>query len=314
MSDKTQRRVDAAEQYLAAKCFELALTDDCKLSLAGTSLRQATLPLALAAAQIALNEQPLTLRGLFYRVVSAGLLPSTDKKHYAAFGNLMMKLRENEFVPFEWLTDGVRQTLKSSSWTGLVDFADTVRDCYRRDFWSDLPDYIHVFCEKDAIAGVLQPATEEFDVALSPIRGYVSASFAHQIAMTWSHINKPIHAFFFGDFDASGFDLERDLKDKLQRYSGKSFTWERLGVNAEDFAAFDLLPLAPKESDRRCPKFVAEHGSECAEIDAVPSNELRRRVREAIEQYVDHERWQKLVNVERMERETWQQTIAGLGS
>lgn len=313
MTTLTQR-VQAAEQVLLASGYNLTLTEESKLGAASLGLRSATLPIALAAAQIALEEQPLTLRGLFYRVVSAGLLPSTDAKHYSAFGRLMSTLRERGFVPFEWIVDGVRQTLKPSSWSGLSDFADTVRDCYRRDFWADLPDYVHVFCEKAAIAGVLQPVTAEFDVSLSPLRGYSSLSFVHEIAAQWNNIAKPIHAFYLGDFDPSGFDIEADLKTKLSRYCNQSFTWQRLGVNAEDFAEFELLPLAAKTSDMRCNKFVAAHGSECAEIDALPSTELRRRVRESIELFVDHDRWQNLVLVENLERETWQATLAGLGS
>ena len=217
-------------------------------------------------------------------------------------------------MPFEWITDGLRVTRKTNSWSGLADFADAVRDCYRKDFWSDLPDYVHVICEKDAIAGTLQPVTDEFDVALSPIRGYSSKSFAHQIGMLWRDIEKPISVFFLGDFDPRGFDLERDIKSKLERYSGKTFSWERLGINANDFAAFDLLPLAAKKGDKCYPKFLAAHGERCAEIDALPSTELRRRVRDAIEQYVDQDRWQALLRVEQLEKETWQATLARLGS
>ena len=268
----------------------------------------------MAAAQIALEENPLTLRGLFYRVVSAGRLPSTDCKHYAALGRILTTLREAEIVPFRWLVDSVRMTLKPSSWSGLQDFAETCREAYRKDFWSELPDYVHVFCEKDAIAGVLQPVRKEFDVPLSPIRGYASVSFAHEVAATWNDIEKPIHAFYLGDFDPSGFDLERDLIAKLTRYCRRPFTWERLGVNAADFNEFDLLRLKPKDTDRRYRKFVATHGQDCAEVDAIPSTELRRRVRDAVEQYIPQDKWASLLHVEQLERETWQQTLAGLGS
>ena len=275
MANGTRPRINSAQQRLADIGFELELSEQSQQNIAETGMRGTTLPIAMAAAQIALEENPLTLRGLFYRVVSAGLLPSTDRKHYAALGRILTTLREAGIVPFHWLVDSVRSTLKPSSWSGLQDFAETVRRAYRKDFWSELPDYVHVFCEKDAIAGVLQPVTSEFDVALSPIRGYASVSFAHEIAATWSDIEKPIHAFYLGDFDPSGFDLERDWIAKLTRYCHRPFTWERLGVNAADFNEFDLLPLKPKETDRRYRKFVATHGRDCAEVDAIPSTELR---------------------------------------
>ena len=89
-------------------------------------------------------------------------MPSTDQCHYAALGRIVTRLREAHVLPFQWIVDSIRSTLKPSSWSGLDDFADAVRDAYRRDFWASLPDYVHVIVEKDAMAGVLQPVTREF--------------------------------------------------------------------------------------------------------------------------------------------------------
>ena len=165
----------------------------------------------------------------------------------------MTKLRNSGCLPFRWIVDNLRNTMKPSSWSGLDDFLQTVRSAYRKDFWARLPEYVHIFCEKDAIAGVLSPVTQEFDVALSPIRGYASISYAHEIADEWNAIHKPIHAYYLGDFDPSGFDLERDLREKLNRYYGREFSWTRLGVNESDFEAFDLIPLKAKSN---CPCFI----------------------------------------------------------
>jgi hypothetical protein len=143
-------------------------------------------------------------------------------------------------------------------------------------------------------------------VALSPIRGYVSLSFAHEIAETWNRITKPIFAYYLGDFDPSGFDLERDVREKLTRYCNWPFNWVRLGVNAEDLDAFNLIPLEPKVKDRRYRAFVGRHGHQCAELDALPATELRRRVRDAIESHIPQGAWERLRETEQLEKETWQ--------
>ena len=284
--------------------WDPTLTDESYDNIIASGLRSKNLPLAFVATQLALEEHPITLRGLMYRVVSAGWLPSTDHQHYARLGRVMTALREAGVVPFHWIVDNVRSTDKPSSWAGLADFADTVRRAYRKDFWAQLPEYVHVIAEKDAIAGVLAPVTREYDVALSPIRGYVSLSFAHEIAQTWNRIAKPVFAYYLGDFDASGFDLERDVRDKLTRYCNRPFEWQRLGVNRDDFAAFNLIPLEAKTQDKRYARFVAAHGDECAELDALPATELRRRVEEAITAHIDQERWGRLMDVERLEKES----------
>jgi hypothetical protein len=166
----------------------------------------------------------------------------------------MGSLREQGIVPFTWLVDHIRSTLKPSSWAGLAHFADTCRDAYRLDFWARLPRYVHVFCEKDAMAGVLSPVTREYDVALSVIRGYTSLSFAHEIAETWNQIEKPIFAYYLGDHDPSGLDLERDLREKLTRYCTAPFNWERLAVRPDDFER--RAPCArAKGTDTRTQRF-----------------------------------------------------------
>ena len=74
--------------------------------------------------------------------------------------------------------------------------------------------------------------------------------------------------------------------------------------------AFDLIPLNPKKTDSRYRRFVAEHGSRCAELDALPATELRRRVEEEIAAHIDLAQWERLREVERLEKET----VAALAS
>jgi hypothetical protein len=217
--------------------------------------------------------------------------------------------------------DHVRATLKPSSWSGLADFMDAVRESYRKDFWASLDHYVEVFVEKDAIAGTIQPITREYDVPLHVCRGYSSVSFAGEIAGQWAEIDKPIFAYYLGDFDPSGFDLERDLKQKLARYGGLRFVptdpdvgqvcWTRLAVRREDFDAFDLLALPVKEKDSRARLFRKEHGDRCAEVDALAPSELRRRVGDAIRSHIDAARWLRLREAEAVEQASIDQVVNG---
>jgi hypothetical protein len=132
-------------------------------------------------------------------------------------------------------------------------------------------------------------------------------------------------------YDPSGFDIERDLRQKLWDYCHDRFwygdwtetndPWEwtpkcvsfrRLAVLESDFDDFDLLPLAPKELDNRYAQFAEERGTRCAEVDALPATELRRRVKEAIEEHIPKNEWDRLIRVEDAERETFQKTLGRL--
>lgn len=279
--------------------------------------------LLIQAINILTDEQPCTLRQLFYRLVSAGAMPNSQSD-YKRLGTLMTRAREKKMISRRWIVDHTRASDKPSSWSGLNDFADTVRRAYRKDYWASLDHHVEVFVEKDAVAGTIQPVTRENDVSLHVCRGYSSVSFASEIAEEWSRIQKPIFALYLGDFDPSGFDIERDLREKLERYSGRlhmgenvdhgtnGFCWARLGVRAEDFDELDLIRLPIKHSDNRARGFIAEHGDAGAEIDAIPPSELRRRVAEAIDDHIDVGRWNKLMEVEALERQTWNKLLTGL--
>jgi hypothetical protein len=307
--------------------WEPGLTPESYEHIAGAGFRGESAVNAAIICDLAAKFEPITLRGLFYQCVSVGLFPSTDDKHYNAVKRLTGQLRLKGIMPFEWLVDSLRTTDKPSSWSGLNDFADTVRNAYRKDFWSHLDWYVHIICEKDAIAGTLQPVTREYDVALSPIRGNTSHSFAHALGSQFARIQKPIFVGYLGDFDPNGMDIERDLKAKLVDHSGRAINdldletpgemrivWQRLAVSGDDIEKFNLMPLSPKKSDSRYRKFIEEHGNQAVEVDALPPDELRKRVRKSIEQFVPQEEWNRLKEVEQFERETFNQALNLVGT
>lgn len=295
-----------------------------------TTFRSKNKSLHLAAVAELKRERPMTLRQLFYRLVSAGELSNTQVE-YKRLGKVMTRLREAGDVPFSWMVDHVRSTLKPSSWSGLADFGDTVRRSYRKDLWASMPHHVEVFVEKDAIAGTIQPVTKEYDIALHVCRGYASLSFVGEIAELWKESPKPVFAYYVGDFDPSGFDIERDLREKLARYSGltvhrrarvsaadlrlaertRCAFMVRLAVLHSDFHTHNLISLPAKQSDNRMKGFVEEHGDSCAEVDALPPTELRRRVRQAIERHIDQERWERLKQVEGLEQQTLLNLVDG---
>lgn len=254
------------------------------------------------------SERPMTLRQLYYRLVSSGNL-SNHQKEYNRLKVLMGRLREEGIVPRTWIVDHVRTTFKPSSWSGLADYGDSIRECYRKDFWSSLGCHVEILVEKDAVAGTLQPVTSKYDVALRVLRGYSSISFAGEIADEWSQIKKPIHAYYLGDYDPSGIDIERDAREKIGRYGASDFQWTRLAILEEDFDAFNLIPLPVKQSDKRAASFLGTHGSRCAELDALPPMELRRRVEEAILRHVNKSVWKQLQRIEQIERKTMQEYV-----
>ncbi len=281
--------------------------------LARAGLRRKTLPLACVVVELAAERSPDTVRGIMYAVVSAGWLSDTSDKSYGRVQRILNMLRKRRIIPFGWITDNVRDTIKPSSWSGLADFADTVRDAYRMDFWARLPEYVAIIVEKDTVAGRIVEVTREYDVPLHPLRGYSSTSFTYTIAESWDRIDKPIACYYIGDHDPSGRDIERAIVAGLRDFSKRDFAWERLAVSPEQFETYNIIPLAPKKQDRRYRAFEAQYGDRCAEVEAVPAPALRTMVRNAIELHIPQEDWKRLKKIEASERASWGKVMERMG-
>lgn len=285
-----------------------------------------TLEILEAAKALLDPEQPMTLRHLYYLLLSEHVLEGGDavasKRSYDRLKRIIAIARRTGEIPFETLVDNIRTTIKPSSWSGLTDFAEETARLYRLDLWKRQEDYVEIWVEKDAIAGVVGGITYEFDVNLRPMRGYSSLTFLHQAAQELSEITKPIFIYYFGDHDPSGHDIERACKDGLSemfKLEGVGqplwdISWARLALNVADMKQFEIIPLPAKPTDTRYKKFKLEYGTDAAELEALPPDELRDRVQTAIESHIDTKEWEKLQRVERLERASYQQVMKKLRS
>ena len=69
---------------------------------------------------------------------------------------------------------------KPRSYNSVEDaLADTAR-LYRKSLWNDAESYVEVWCEKDALAGVIYPITANYDVPLMVARGFSSETFCYE--------------------------------------------------------------------------------------------------------------------------------------
>jgi len=167
------------------------------------------------------TENPVTLRGVFYRVVSAGAVEKSEAG-YRVVGRQLVKLRRSGAVPYHWITDGTRLVHRSESWGHLDQMLEDAAASYRRALWHDQDTEVIILSEKDAISGVVLPITAEWDVELGIARGYCSETFVHSIAQTIifnDSIGKTTFVYQLGDHDPSGVDAWRDFKAKVRGFA-----------------------------------------------------------------------------------------------
>jgi hypothetical protein len=120
--------------------------------------------------EIAEAEEPVTVRGLFYRVMSLGLVPKTEQG-YSVVQREVLKMRCRGELPYGWITDGSRLRLKPRTFSNAQAALENTAEMYRRALWTDQDTHVEIWAEKDAIRGVIYPVTAEYDVPLMIARG-----------------------------------------------------------------------------------------------------------------------------------------------
>ena len=228
-------------------------------------------------------DHPLSVRGVFYRVMSAGAVAKTEKA-YAAVQREVLKLRRAGVLPYEWIADGTRWHIKSPSWNNVETALEDAATSYRRALWHDQDVYVEVWSEKEAISSIVAPITDAWDVPLMIARGFASESFLWQTAATIRTVGKPTIVYNLGDHDPSGLAAWEHVQRRLRDFAPDvPIVFERLAVTPGQIVELGLPTRPTKKSDSRSKTFVGES----VEVDAIPTSVLRRIVENAIVGWID---------------------------
>jgi hypothetical protein len=253
-----------------------------------------------AIAKIFLEMEPkLTVRQIYYALTVRDIVPKTEAG-YRQTDYQLNKMRENGIIPYGWIADNTRYCLKPVTDRSLEAALYRCELYYRRDFWANQDDQVEIWVEKDALAGVIRPITDEYDVPLFVARGYSSQTFIYEAAEQIKQIGKTPYIYHFGDFDPSGVDAAYQIEMGLWKH-GVDVHFERVAITEEQIEIYQLPVRETKASD---PRAKTWGNKPSVELDALPAPILRDMVRECIEYHIDTTEWERLRLIEEHERET----------
>jgi hypothetical protein len=257
---------------------------------------------ALADALYALLEadNPMTVRQVFYRAVSAGIVPKTEQAYKNSIGRTLVQMRRDGRLPWGWIADNTRWQRKPRSYSSLEEALTRTAQFYRRSLWDDQPVYVEMWTEKDALAGVLMEETRPWDVPLMVSRGFSSVSYLYEAAEAIQEQDKPSFLYYFGDHDPSGVHIDRNIEKQLREMAPEAeIHFQRVAVLPAQIQEWNLPTRPTKRTDSRAKNFQGDS----VEVDAIPPAQLRELVRTGIEQHVDRRILEVTQVAERSERE-----------
>jgi hypothetical protein len=253
-----------------------------------------------AAAEAA---QPITGRGIGYKLFTAGLIPSMDRKDMQRVYRILREAREHGVIPWEWIVDETRGLERVSTWNDPKEYAECVARSYRRDFWGQQPKRVEVWSEKGTVRGVLKPVLNQYAVGFNPVHGFNSATEVHRSAQ--DNDGRKLIVLYVGDIDPSGaYMSEVDLPRRLEGYGGNHITIKRIALTRKHVRALPSFPATDKRKDTRYKWFVSNHGKRCWELDAMDPNDLRDCVEQEIKKLIEPVAWARCETVNKAEQKS----------
>jgi hypothetical protein len=229
----------------------------------------------------------LTLRQLYYQLVTQNVIKN-EEKSYKNLGSLVSDARLAGLIDWNAIEDRVRQPRAAAEFTGLKDLVDAALKAYRLPRWMNQNNYVELWVEKDALAGVLWPIASQWHVTLMVNRGYSSQSAMYEAAQRYKEYEdrEPV-LLYLGDHDPSGEDMVRDIRDRLIMFGIEDITVKKVALTYEQVEEYNPPPNPTKLSDSRAPAYVSKYGDNSWEVDALPPEVLQQLITSAIEQYAD---------------------------
>ena len=93
----------------------------------GRGMAKKSLDLIEAMREIAEAAQPITGRGIGYKLFTKKLIPSMSVRDMRVVYRLLKEGRERDIIPWEWIVDETREVEKVSTWSNPESYVRAVR-------------------------------------------------------------------------------------------------------------------------------------------------------------------------------------------
>lgn len=223
----------------------------------------------------------LTLRQCYYQLVSRGLIENTERS-YKRITDLISNARLAGLIDWNSITDRTRYLRGGNGDSTPAERIRYTALGFSIDKWRNQKNYCEIWVEKDALLEVVGSACLNTDTRYFSCRGYCSQSEMHEAAQRF--ISKADRAdcylIYLGDFDPSGLDMTRDIKERLDLF-GASPEIRRIALTQEQITKFNPPPNPAKITDKRAVNYIKTFGEYSWELDALAP--------QFIEQLIDSE-------------------------
>jgi hypothetical protein len=271
-------------------------------------------------------ENPISVRGCCYHLLSMGLLDSTEDFNGMCKKITDARLRENDdpsFLPDNCFVDHSRVLEYEGGYSNVDNFLALVKESYNRDPWQEQPIVPIILCEKRGHGDILKKTCDAEHVRLFLSKGIHARSFLCLIADHCAKIlsnGQGVRIGYLGDHDPTGLQMEvaaengnnkkgvsrreglRQILDKKYGIAFPDLTWTRLALTTEQFLNLPQEARVPvKAEDNNARNYASRFGTFGGEVEALGFERLQNLVRDFIDEQKDTNLWSESLIIEQQE-------------
>jgi len=236
------------------------------------------------------RQLPLTIRQVWYALVSDGVLPK-EERAYKRLVEVLGMARRSGRIAWEAVRDDTQVEVEPAAFAGPQEFGRALlaaADDYRLDRQAGQSVRLEVWSETAGMVPQLAVVADPFGVPVysgSGFNGLPAKRAAALRAAAGRH--RDVRIFVVSDWDPSGLHLYSALAEDVTAFAavdapGTRIAFERLAVTEQQIADHQLPTAAPKTTDNR-----AFPGTSTTQAEALPPDVLAAVLRTAIEAHRD---------------------------
>ncbi len=215
--------------------------------------------LRLRIMDLLLNYASITLRMVFYRLISIYNYPN-DRRFYKRLGYSLKRIRK--------LLPEVNQKFEDPSRPVRIPGIPNPK--------------LELFLEKASLEYFLRKVTDRYHVPTLAEKGFGSLSmFRKAIERARKRAVKKV--LFVSDHDPSGLKIEEVTRKELP------LIVERIALTMEQIKKYRLPAIRVKRSDSRAKKYIEVYGDNAWEVEALPPKALLRIVEQKLTENIPKE-------------------------
>lgn len=249
---------------------------------------------------------PLTIRQIFYRLVSTSAAYPKTEQFYGKLCHHMANARRARIIPFKAIRDDGVTTIHLDHFNDEDHFRRHIRllgEGYTRNKLASQPLHIEVWCEAAGMLPQLSAVTEEFSIQVYSSSGFDSLTAKKNLADRIANVGKDALVLHLGDYDPSGESIFESASEDVSAFlkadwPGINATFLRVALTAAQVHLHNLPTAPPKVTDTRSRAWAGE----TCQLEALPPDIIADILRGKIYEALDRKKLQRDQALEDVDR------------